>query len=85
MKEIVEYLLKMVIDCPDSLIINEIAKENLIKLEISADPSDIGKIIGRNGRLIKAIRTIASAVNRKGKDRTIIEIKETKNQESSFS
>ena len=79
LKETIEYLLKMVVDYPDSLIINEVAKENLIKLEISADPSDIGKIIGRNGRLIKAIRTIANASNRKEKDRTIIEIKETEN------
>ena len=79
LKETIEYLLKMVVDYPDSLIINEVAKENLIKLEISADPSDIGKIIGRKGRLIKAIRTIVNASNRKEKDRTIIEIKETKN------
>ena len=75
----------MVIDYPDNLIIDEVAKENLIKLEISADPSDIGKIIGKKGRLIKAIRAITNAANRREKDRTIIEIKETGHSESTLS
>lgn len=85
MKETIEYLLKMVVDYPDNLIIDEVAKENLIKLEISADPSDIGKIIGKKGRLIKAIRAITNAANRREKDRTIIEIKETGHSESTLS
>ena len=75
----------MVVDYPDNLIIDEVAKENLIKLEISADPSDIGKIIGKKGRLIKAIRAITNAANRREKDRTIIEIKETGHSESTLS
>lgn len=76
MKDTIVYLLKMVVDHPGQLVINEIAQDHVTKLEIIADPSDIGKIIGKQGRLIKAIRTIINAANRREKDRTIIEIKE---------
>ena len=70
------------VDHPDKFIINEIAQDHVIRLEIIADPSDIGKIIGKQGRLIKAIRTIINAANRREKDRTIIEIKEAMHTDS---
>lgn len=80
MKEIVEYLLKLMIDFPDRLIITEIVQENVTILEISADPADIGKIIGKQGRFIKALRSIVNAATIKAKNRVIIRIEDTKNK-----
>lgn len=76
MKEVIDYLLKMLVDFPDSLNINTIKLNNVTVLEIVADPSDIGKIIGKQGRAIKAIRTIVNAATIKEKTKTVIEIRE---------
>ena len=67
MKEIIDYLLKMLVDFPDSLNINTIKLNNVTVLEIVADPADIGKIIGKQGRVIKAIRAIVNAATVKEK------------------
>ncbi|MDD3656296.1 MAG: KH domain-containing protein [Atribacterota bacterium] len=79
MNELIEYLLKMLVDFPDKLKINRIDQDNMTILEITADPSDIGKIIGKQGRVIKAIRAITNAATIKERNRTIIEIMESKN------
>ena len=76
MKEVIDYLLKMLVDFPDSLNINTIKLNNVTVLEIVADPADIGKIIGKQGRVIKAIRTIVNAATIKEKTKTVIEIRE---------
>ena len=78
MKEVIDYLLKMLVDFPDSLNINTIKLNNVTVLEIVADPADIGKIIGKQGRVIKAIRTIVNAATIKEKTKTVIEIREGK-------
>ena len=78
MKEVIDYLLKMLVDFPDSLKINTMKLNNVTVLEIVADPADIGKIIGKQGRVIKAIRAIVNAATIKEKNRTIIEVREGK-------
>lgn len=80
MKEIIDYLLKMLVDFPDSLNINTIKLNNVTVLEIVADPADIGKIIGKQGRVIKAIRSIVNAATVKEKTKTIIEIREAREE-----
>ncbi len=80
MKEIIDYLLKMLVDFPDSLNINTIKLNNVTVLEIAADPADIGKIIGKQGRVIKAIRAIVNAATVKEKTKTIIEIREAREE-----
>ncbi|MDD3631248.1 MAG: KH domain-containing protein [Atribacterota bacterium] len=80
MKEIIDYLLKMLVDFPDSLNINTIKLNNVTVLEIVADPADIGKIIGKQGRVIKAIRAIVNAATVKEKTKTIIEIREAREE-----
>ncbi len=80
MKEIIGYLLKMLVDFPDSLNINTIKLNNVTVLEIVADPADIGKIIGKQGRVIKAIRAIVNAATVKEKTKTIIEIREAREE-----
>lgn len=78
MKEIINYLLKMLVDYPDKIKINTTQLDNVTFLEIVADPADIGKIIGKQGKVIKAIRTIVNAATIKEKTKTIIDIREEK-------
>lgn len=78
LKEVVNYLLKMLVDFPDKLKINTIKLNNVTILKITADPADIGKIIGKQGRVIKAIRTITNAATIKETNKTVIEIIEDK-------
>jgi predicted RNA-binding protein YlqC (UPF0109 family) len=70
----------MLVDFPDSLNINTIKLNNVTVLEIVADPADIGKIIGKQGRVIKAIRAIVNAATVKEKTKTIIEIREAREE-----
>ncbi len=76
MKENIEYLIKSIVDFPDKVKVSEIEGEVVNVLEISVDPNDVGKIIGKQGRVIKAIRTIAKAATIKDNKRTVIEIVE---------
>ena len=76
MKENIEYLIKSLVDFPDKVKVSEIEGEVVNVLEISVDPNDVGKIIGKQGRVIKAIRTIAKAATIKDNKRTVIEIVE---------
>ncbi|MFZ2330152.1 MAG: KH domain-containing protein [Atribacterota bacterium] len=80
MRETIDYLLKKLVDFPDRLRVDKKKLDNVTILEISAEPADIGKIIGKEGRVIKAIRAIVSAATIKEKNKTIIEIIESKNQ-----
>ena len=76
MKENIEYLAKSIVDFPDQVKVSKIEGEIVTVLEIRVDPNDIGKIIGKQGRVIKAIRTIAKAATIKDNKRTVIEIVE---------
>ena len=62
MKEFAEYLIKNLVDLPERVQVNEIEGSQMLILELSADKSDLGKIIGREGRNIMAIRTLLQAV-----------------------
>ncbi len=73
-KEVIEYLLREIVDFPDKLNLSEVEDEKITVLEIRVDPSDMGKVIGKQGRVIKAIRTIVKAATIKDKKRTVIEI-----------
>ncbi|MFW6149792.1 MAG: KH domain-containing protein [Atribacterota bacterium] len=76
MRDIIEFLLKEIVNFPDRVQINEINGDNLYVLEISVDSTDVGKIIGKQGRVIKAIRTIVKAATIKDDKKTIIKISE---------
>lgn len=76
MKDTIEFLLKEIVSFPEFVKINEINKENLSILEINVDSTDVGKIIGKQGKVIKAIRTIVKAATIKDKKKTIIKILE---------
>lgn len=74
MKELVELIIKGIVDNPDKVEINEIFGEKTSIFEVRVDSGDIGKVIGKQGRNIKSIRTIVNAAAQKDDKRVVIEI-----------
>ncbi len=73
-KELVEFLVKSLVDKPEEVSVNVIDGEKSTILELRVAESDIGKVIGKQGRIAKAIRTILSASAVKGGKRAVLEI-----------
>ncbi|ENZ01768.1 KH domain-containing protein [Clostridium thermobutyricum] len=74
MKELVEMIAKSLVDKPEEVRVNEIAGEQSIILELKVAPEDMGKVIGKQGRIAKAIRTVVKAVAIKEEKRVVVEI-----------
>ena len=73
-KDLVEYIVKSLVDVPDAVSINVVEGEKSTILELTVDTGDIGKVIGKQGRIAKAIRTILSASATKSGKRAVLEI-----------
>jgi predicted RNA-binding protein YlqC (UPF0109 family) len=58
MKDLIDYLLKSIVKKPQEVVVREIPGEGLTTLEIKADKEDYGQIIGKKGRIIKALQTL---------------------------
>ena len=58
MKELVEVIAKSLVDHPDEVVVTENEKEDAVIIELKVGPSDMGKVIGRQGRIAKEIRTL---------------------------
>ena len=74
MKDLIGYIAKALVDQPEKVSVVEIESRNTNVLELSVAKSDIGKIIGKQGRHAQAIRTILSAASGKIRKRYILEI-----------
>ena len=74
MKELVEFMAKSLVDNPDAVTVSEVNGEQSIILKLTVAPEDMGKIIGKQGRIAKAIRTVIKAVAVKQNKRVIVEI-----------
>ncbi len=74
MKELVEYIVKELVDKPDEVKINETQGESIAILEISVAPEDVGKVIGKEGRIANAIRTVVKAAAAKQGKKVTVEI-----------
>ncbi len=74
MKELVEYIVRSLVDNPDYVSVNETAGSSVVILEISVDSNDIGKVIGKEGRIANAIRTIVKAAAAKSDKKVTVEI-----------
>ncbi len=74
MKDLIEYIVKALVDNPDKVTIQEIAGEKSIIYELRVGEGDLGKVIGKEGRTAKAIRTIITAAAMKQGKRTVLEI-----------
>ncbi|HAF85877.1 MAG TPA: KH domain-containing protein [Sphaerochaeta sp.] len=73
-KDLVEYIVKSLVDVPDAVSINVVEGEKSTILELKVASEDVGKVIGKQGRIAKAIRTILSASATKSGKRAVLEI-----------
>ena len=73
-RELVEYIVKSLVDEPERVEVNVIEGEKSTILELRVSPSDIGKVIGKQGRIAKALRTILSATATKSGKHASLEI-----------
>ncbi len=76
MKELVEAIAKALVDNPDQVQVNAVEGEQVTVLELRVHPTDLGKVIGRQGRTAKSIRTILGAAGMKLRKRLTLEILE---------
>ena len=76
MKELVKLIAMSLVDHPDEVVVNETEKEDTIVLELKVATDDMGKVIGRQGKIAKAMRTIVKAASAKSGKKYNIEIKE---------
>lgn len=74
MKALVEYLVKSLFDHPDEVVLGEHETDDSILLELKISPDDVGKIIGKNGSTINAIRTVLQAAATSHKKRVKLEV-----------
>ncbi|MGA8221167.1 MAG: KH domain-containing protein [Candidatus Acidiferrales bacterium] len=76
MKDLVEAIAKALVDHPDQVLVNAVEGEQVTVLELRVAPDDLGKVIGRQGRTAKSIRTLLGAAGMKVKKRFTLEILE---------
>ncbi len=76
MKELIEYIAKSLVDNPDRVQVTELQGEKTAIYELRVHPDDLGKVIGKQGRTARAIRTLVSAAATKQNKRAMVEIME---------
>ena len=74
MKELVEVVAKSLVDHPDEVVVTETEKDNATIVELRVSPTDMGKVIGKQGRIAKAIRSLVKAAASKDDRKVIVEI-----------
>ena len=76
MKELIGYIAQALVDHPEQVNISEVEGDQKDVLELKVAKEDIGKVIGKQGRTARAMRTILNAASAKTKKRTVLEIVE---------
>lgn len=74
MKDLINYIAQALVDHPEQVTVSEVEGDQTAVLELKVAKTDLGKVIGRQGKTARAIRTILSAASAKNKKRTILEI-----------
>lgn len=74
MKELVEVIAKVLVDDPESVVVNEREEKKTTVLEVRVAESDMGKVIGKQGRIAKAIRSVVKAAAAKEDKKVIVDI-----------
>lgn len=74
MKDLIEYMVKSLVDKPDEVKINEVEGELSTIIEVNVADEDVGKVIGKEGRIANALRAIAKAAGAKDQKRVSVEI-----------
>lgn len=75
-RELIEFIAKALVDAPDSVEVTEIEGEQTSVIELKVAKEDLGKVIGKQGRTARAMRTILSAASTKLRKRSVLEILE---------
>lgn len=76
MKELAEYIMRNLVEFPEELCVKELSGESLLILEVKLAKNDIGKIIGKQGKTINAIRTLLQSIASKNNMRVQLQILE---------
>ena len=74
MKELVEVIAKALVDHPEEVKVTETEREDAILIELSVAPADMGKVIGKSGKIAKAIRSVVKAASVESEKKVIVEI-----------
>ena len=74
MKDLVEVLAKVLVDHPEMVTVDMMEKEKSFIIELRVAPDDMGKVIGKQGRIARAIRTVVKAAATKERKRVTVEI-----------
>lgn len=76
LSKMIEHMARMLVDLPDQVEVNEIEGENTTVIELKVAKEDLGKIIGKQGRTARAVRTVLNGASTKLRKRTVLEILE---------
>jgi uncharacterized protein len=74
MEELVEYLARGLVDKPDEVKVERVERDGAIVLELRVASDDVGKVIGRQGRIVRALRTLVRASGARSNERALLEI-----------
>ena len=74
MKELVEVIARALVDNPDEVVVTEAEKDGETGIELTVAPSDMGKVIGKQGRIAKAIRSVVKAAASKEEKKVVVDI-----------
>jgi predicted RNA-binding protein YlqC (UPF0109 family) len=76
MRDLVEFIAKSLVNEPAAVVVNEVRSDNGSVVELRVAPGDLGKVIGRQGRTARSLRTIIAAAGTKSRRRVVLEIVE---------
>ena len=76
LKDLIEFIAKALVDKPDDVQVTEVEGEQVLVIELKVAKEDLGKVIGKQGRTARAMRTILGAASTKARKRAVLEILE---------
>jgi len=76
MKELLEYVAQNLVDKPDAVTVSEAERDGVVTLSLQVAPEDMGKVIGRQGRIVREIRILLKAVGQRTGQKVMVEIVE---------
>ena len=72
--ELVEYLARRLVDQPDAVRVDEVERDGALVVQLRVAPDEVGKVIGRHGRVARALRAVVRATAARANRRTLLEI-----------
>ena len=73
-RDLVEFVAKSLVDQPEAVQVREVASNQAVTIQLRVAPDDVGKVIGKHGRIVKALRTVLKAAAVQSKQRVMVEI-----------